>query len=484
MEYRRVKLMLTFAVLGTLVCACKDDQKETTTSCKPMCKDESTVIKCIDNEEILQTCQDDKKCYEGVCQIESSENCTDNPTECVNDWSYHVCAWGHWSKPIECEEKFICDGGRCIPKNACEIGKKVCTDDNSGYRICEGDSNQVGWSNDIDCPDKTVCQDGNCVPVQPQCNDSETKCSADNKGYHICNDGKWSDVIECIGTATCNGNKCSGEDTESKLPCGEVGKQKCLSNNRVQVCGPDKYWFFMDCPEDIPICDATQNECVPKCTSKNQKCLSETEAYQCTNTGEWKTVDCEEGFCLNGDCVECREDDTECADDYHSLKTCKNGHWTLADCYQISGKEHCPLGGKECIRLFLDESCCDPSDDSCIHPSFSYCSGGGWSGCGYKANNATYYGSAQKGFLSFGCSGECFFAEDGIGASCVDSGHEGERCTKQEIGQTIRAEANSGAIIFSPNSGKIIAYCAMCKRLTNGDTFWVGVDASYCNENE
>ncbi|MBQ9816882.1 MAG: hypothetical protein IJM59_05375 [Proteobacteria bacterium] len=319
---------------GAALTAC-DEDKKSDPECVQECLSEEYAKICLDGKEDLQTCTAGQKCYAGSCQAASNSICDGQPPECVADASYRMCAWGTWSQPIHCESGTVCQNGQCVANpnaSACQEGLKICSDDLKGYKVCAGGA----WSQVFPCSDGTVCNNGECAAATEKCTATQPECTADNKGYRVCVSGVWSNPIQCTGTATCKNGQCAGEDITSKLPCKEVGEQKCVSKSRIQICGQDNYWQFMDCPADVPVCD--EDECVPaECTAGEIKCIGEKRLGTCVGNS-WEYTDCpyDKPVCINNACqaapMECTPGDKKCASE-KSIQFCNNaGHWETDYC--------------------------------------------------------------------------------------------------------------------------------------------------------
>lgn len=455
------KKCIITAILLSFVCAtamsCGDDKKSTEEdACVTFCADETTALICVAGELVFTDCGD-KKCYDGACVAATNQACTNESSECVGDISYRVCGYGFWSDIIPCSGDKVCQAGKCVAK-------------------------------------PNGPQKESCTATQPE-------CSPDNKGYRVCVSGVWSDVIECTGTTVCKNGQCVGEDVTSKLPCATVGEQRCVSKSRVQICDTNNYWLFTDCPKDVPICDESINECVPsqctdgdvkcddnstlatcvdfrwtkiecpedkplckdkkcqpapkECTPGHTKCLSERQAYKCDSNGYWKSSLCTgDDFCHNGECVECIDGNSKCANDHHNLMTCKDGKYVKEDCPLY---HYCPINENKCVEFTYSDSCSG---------SFSFCR--------FKSFDDRVILCTTNGKIGYlRCSSDgCEYALDGIGSTCAgDTDNSVSPCTAEG--------ASSTSIVFKGDRNHK-ADCAVCKYSTSGKLRWMPVDKSYC----
>ena len=497
---------ILLAIFGATAMSCDDDNSSN--ACISRCVDESTAIKCENGSEKTVPCESNEVCSDGQCMALTSDTCSTTGSECVTGDSFRSCVNGYWSSVAKCNDGKVCSKGHCVDGgDSCRLDARQCSADNSGYMICTDDDGIERWSSVIPCDNGTVCNGGECVSNADKCTATEPECTADNKGYRVCVQGVWSNVIPCTGTATCQNGQCTGEDVTSKLPCSEVDKMECISNTRVKVCGRDKYWSFMDCPSDVPLCDMSKNECVAaacnesdvqcrdektlatcvehawkytecpddkplcknntcqeavkECNPGQKKCISSKTAAACTSDGYWETVNCTgEETCIEGMCAICKEGDTRCGNDYHSLKTCRNGKWKTTNC--PSDKPYCPVDGTSCKTINAGDACDD-----------------GFSLCEAKNNTSDtiwicdsdkniIQGKIKTSYGSWTVKYTCLYALDGIGASYYYYEDGGSKCNN--IGET-----RINALFFSTRVS-----CQICKKYTDSVNLWYVVDDSYC----
>ena len=525
---------------GAAFTAC-DEDKKSDPECVQECLSEEYAKICLDGKEDLQTCTAGQKCYAGSCQAASNSLCDSQPPECVTDASYRLCAWGTWSQPIPCEPGAICQNGLCstnqniiIPNTStCQESVKICSDDLKGYKVCASGN----WSQVFPCSDGTVCSDGECVVGGEKCTATQPECTADNKGYRVCVSGIWSNPILCTGTATCKNGQCSGEDITSKLPCKEVGEQKCVSKSRIQICGQDNFWQFMDCPADVPVCE--DDECVPaNCTNGEVKCSGDNELATCTgNSWEYMTCPADKPVCRDNQCVvrpkECNPGvDKKCVSG-NQVQICnqygswENGNFCSGSTTCLNGEclEKCSPGDKKCVTDtlayfcnvsgFWEEKTCTGtdicSDGECRackegqtrckdSQTVETCTDGTW-----KSSTCDYYYCSQQegkclnpddkcsGVSSYcldntlaWCSGtqfhtmtclECLIAKDKSGANCsynnLASTAAGKRCSSEGL-------TSQGAFAENSHYNNQQADCIQCKRMSDGYLLWVPVAESNC----
>ena len=371
-------------------------------------------------------------------------------------------------------------------QESCSTTQSECSPDGTGYRICVSGY----WSVAIPCLENQTCKNGQCydVPQRESCTATQPVCLPDGTGYRVCVSGYWSDAIPCLGTQTCQNGQCSGEDITSKLPCKAGDKSRCVSESRIQICGADNFWRFMDCPPDIPVC--RYNECNPpecttgdmecigedtlaicidsvwqretcpsnkplcqnktcvelpkECTPGNKRCVSDKQGQTCDENGFWaNTMFCASTghFCFNGDCVEkCSPGEKKCVTDSMAYICDVNGNWKSIEC---TGDKVCNNG--ECKD-------CQNGEKRCVdQQTLGTCKNGNWqtSSCAYCSpnNKCLAIGYSCDSVFSF-CSGidliwcdgsrlrtsqqdnnscGCTQAKDNVGATCITNKQSPER---------------------------------------------------------
>ena len=500
---KRTSALCLLLIAFGFAAGCESDDSEKT-ECVPYCANESIAVICENGVETAVSCENDETCFDAQCYKLSTNSCSIPGSECLTTSSYRACVNGFWSYTKNCNASEVCSSGKCISSSeTCLSGARKCTDDKTGYQLCAGTDVMGTWSQIFDCPKETICNESNgqCESVSDNCSATKPECTSDNRGYRVCVSGKWSEIIACTGTATCKDGQCSADDATSRLPCANVGEQKCISNKRVQICNKDNFWEFMDCPPDVPVCDRDRNECTPaqcsagqtkclddntigtcvdnawdyndcpdetplcknnicqeapkECTPGERQCVADDQARICNKKGQWETENCFGGFkCDQGYCSECETGKTMCGDDYHSIKTCKEGKWsTAASCPQST--PYCPLNTTDCIKISEGTSC---------SASFSFC---------YNSN-LNYCESYSSKVLFHKCTNGCIQSKDGIGATCKEFEYE---CTS--LGKTSYGDFGN----YSENGSNYInkASCIQCKAMSDGSARWVPVDKSFCN---
>ncbi|GEM_PF-5078184 len=484
-------------VLLASICAngCGDSKDNKEEACSPYCLSEKAAIVCINGEEELQSCGGEQKCFEGACSTVSTETCTSEPPQCLGTQS---------------------------------------------YRICNGSF----WSNLIPCNGDTVCQDGKCVakeePKTDGCTATQPECSSDGKGYRVCVSGNWSDVIPCAGATTCKNGQCSGEDVTSNLPCSTVGDQKCVSDSRIQICGEDKLWRFMDCPADIPVC--YDDECnPPECTNGEIQCLGDSTLATCVNS-TWKSEKCptDKPLCQNSTCVErpkeCTPGQKKCISEKQSQKCNTNGIWEddnfcsgTSTCFEGECMEKCSPGEKKCVTDSLAYVCsvsgyweskectgdtvcsdgeckaCKNGDSKCQNDTTAMvCENGAWKTapckylyCSDQMHQCIEPEGPCSGVESYcmgntlvWCDGttlnaiecyECASSKDKEGATCTynNLAHTGKGFTCDTLNAT-----KSGAFAEDSSYNNRSANCIQCKKMDDKDQYysylWVPVPESNC----
>ena len=506
----------------------------------PQCDREGTV-KC-GGEEALATCLGGKWEYEDcptdrpICIGDRCVECEEEgETKCTDDGKLATCRNHVWYYQ-KCEgETPFCNSatGKCV---ACKKnGDARCSDANH-YDICTNHE----WVT-ASCPqNKPVCTgDGTCER-KTECVDKAKQCSSDGKGFQVCVSGMWSQTIECLGTATCQGGSCQGESQDDKLPCLNKGEKKCISTSRIEYCDDDGYWKFMNCPAEVPACvadecvypqceegtaaqcgdDTTRATCknsqwhyevCPKdkpvceggeckaapaeCTAPAQECVTSNTIKTCTDTGRWKTDSCGNGMlCKNNKCAECIDGEAECRDDYHTLRKCVDGRWTEVDC-ATTENYYCPWWGDKCVHIESGTDCSAP---------FSLCHGDDLYFCAY--GNVSVEGTMNvvlnpeyDKVVKVSCSEECVQTRDGIGANCkqnndcsgfegsyIKSNHDLFALSIYDYLSIIRNEGLTGlmnrykTLIYQIGTSYYGVDCSVCKKMTDDSSMLVPVDSEYC----
>ena len=381
-------------------------------------------------------------------------------------------------------------------RESCSTTQDECSPDGTGYRICVSGY----WSVAIPCLENQTCKNGQCydVPQKESCTATQPECLPDGTGYRVCVQGNWSDVIPCSVATTCKSGRCSGEDATSNLPCKEGDESRCVSESRIQICGDDKFWRFMDCPAEIPVCH--DGECSkPNCTPGDKRCISDKQTQKCNENGFWETNSfCGTGTCLNGDCMEkCSPGENYCVTESMAYVCGKSGYWESVECGDdkvcFEGEcRTCKDGQKRCEGLMAVATCengnwrttscdryCSPDamdcidlGDSCIGV-VSFCDGSQLIWCpGYNRLKK----SPMNIYLRDEC--ECVSATDGVGATCTYLYAEIKEAWDQDSLCNALHATKTG--MFGNYSSIFTANCLQCKKMEDGSKRWVPVDESNC----
>ncbi|MBO4350939.1 MAG: hypothetical protein J6A01_08350 [Proteobacteria bacterium] len=339
-------------VLGLLsvsVVSCDDDSSKN--SCTPVCANDTTAILCVNGEEKITPCGSNGVCRMGQCLTISTDTCTTNSSECVTNNSFRSCIDGHWSEVTACNDGMVCSGGQCISQSVpCKEAQVECTSDNKGYRLCvEGT-----WSDVISCNNDTVCSGGQCISQSGPCTVTQPVCTPDNRGYRVCVAGTWSDVISCSSDMVCSKGQCVYEPTEAVV-C-ELSMRKCSADNKgFMICeenGGNNAWSSVIACDDGEVCQ--NGDCISegeKCTATQPECTSDNKGYRVCVLGNWSDVFlCGDGtVCANGACVsksdKCTATEPECTSDNKGYRVCVQGVWS--DIIACTGTATCQHG--QCV---------------------------------------------------------------------------------------------------------------------------------------
>ncbi len=431
------------------------------------------------------------------------------------------------------------------PGDPCLANERTCSADQKGYMLCSASQNSERgtWSEVFLCSDGTTCQSGECGIPSQKCTATAPECTADNKGYRVCVQGVWSEPVLCTGSTTCKSGQCVGDDVTTKLPCKTPGEQRCVSKSRIQVCGQDLYWQFMDCPADVPVCDSDTNECVPancsnneikcvddetlatcvgnnwtystcptdkpkclvnqcteltkECVPSKKKCISEKQAAICNQAGFWEDGDFCSGssVCYQGECAEkCSPGEKKCVTDKLAYVCSVSGYWESVTC---SGSQVCSDG--QCQACKEGETRCadTQSVETCIDGKwkktsckYGYCSKE-TDACIEPGDKCTDVYSYCLDNTLVWCSGStlntlncyvCLEAKSGLGATCryANLSHTASGITcESEIGKT-----KQGQFVYDGSNNPKSANCLMCQSVDDkyNPQLWVPVNQTYCEK--
>ena len=499
MQQRHIRYIITTILLGFVsvtAVSCGDDeaQRESCSTTQSECSPDGTGYRiCVSGYwSVAIPCLENQTCKNGQCyDVLQRESCTATQPVCLPDGTgYRVCVQGNWSDVFSCGEGMVCTNGECaFITDKCTATEPECTPDAKGYRVCV----QGNWSDVIPCSETTTCKLGRCSGTD-KCTATEPECTSDNKGYRVCVQGNWSDVIPCSVATTCKSGRCSGEDATSNLPCKEGDESRCVSESRVQICGDDKFWRFMDCPAEIPVCH--DGECgKPNCTPGDKRCISDKQTQKCNENGFWETNSfCGTGTCLNGDCMEkCSPGENYCVTESMAYVCGKSGYWESVECGDdkvcFEGEcRTCKDGQKRCEGL-MAVATCENGNWRTTTSCYRYCSP--------DAMDCIKLGDSCIGVVSFcdgsqliWCSGDklrisyslddpcgCVRATDGVGATCTFRNWGGEEAWNQDSLCNALHATKTGKF---GNASHFTANCLQCKKMEDGSKRWVPVDESNC----
>lgn len=397
-------------------------------------------------------------------------------------------------------------------RESCSTTQSECSPDGTGYRICVSGY----WSVAIPCLENQTCKNGQCYDVlqRESCTATQPVCLPDGTGYRVCVSGYWSDVIPCSGAQTCKNGQCSGEDITSKLPCKAGDESRCVSGSRIQFCGADNFWTFIDCPTDIPVCH--NGECKSlECTPGNKRCVSDKQSQKCNGNGFWEDDNfCSAtNFCFNGDCVEkCSPGEKKCVTDSMLYICGTNGYWEAMPC----------TGGKFCINSSCQEKGCEENETRCASPFVKeFCSNGKWNVisceniCAETSDgkhqclsvDATYnhiapsrsvciagnylkYYYLDSYYHDLPCV-TCVSAQDNVGATCSEfynplhQNSDKEKAAWDEYSICSKVDERRYGQYFGYDSFNNVYFgansCQYCKMMEDGSKRWVVVADDYCD---
>ena len=419
-----------------------------------------------------------------------------------------------------CEGDFTCTEdangvAECVDPNAPEPKPTVCTD---GAVQCNGDYVQTCENNawkDAASACEHGCENGVCkaAPIDnPDCNNGEKQCNADNSNVQNCANGQWVDADPACEYG-CEDGAC--KEAPVDVECTEEGATQCNEDSsNVQTC-TDGRWV-----DDEPACnfgceDGVCKEPVPECDTEGAtQCNADNSNVQTCTDGSWVDLlpacnyGCEDGACKAAPPVkECEtEGATQCAEE--TVQTCTDGQWVNADsacqygCVdgackpepvcgdgEINGDEECDgtqLNSKTCNDLkpmssgtlacdpatckFVTDGCilpeegakCDPDKfvESCDGSKVIFCYNG--TVINGKYDCADYEGTA------------CIVVDMGKGGFYADCMSEEQKCDK--VGETSKACGNDDGY---PYSGTLI-----CALGNDGNNYNVLTKADYCGEGD
>ncbi len=442
----------------------------------------------------------------------------------------------------DAEEPTCAEGECAIPGSPCLVEQRACSSDNKGYMMCSvtGNATIGTWSDVMSCGAVMTCQNGECVVPSEKCTSTVPECTADNKGYRVCVSGAWSEPIMCTGATTCKAGQCTGENVTSTLPCKTVGEQRCVSSARIQICGADLFWQFMDCPPDVPVCDSDTNECAPaSCTNNEVECVDDDTLATCVGN-DWSYSKCpvDRPRCSVNQCVEltkeCVPGNKKCVSEKQVSICNQSGFWEIGNfctgtstCYNGECAEKCSPGEKKCVtdamafvcgvggvwesvtcsdgKVCSDGECraCKDGETRCHDAkSVETCVNGTWkkTTCEYEVCSSEtgaclkpgdrcseVYSYCNDNTLVW-CSGSklhtmkcrvCLMSRDGDGATC-DVNNLSSTAKGRKCDRYGNTKQGDFAVDASYNEQQ--ADCLMCKYIDDDydPLAWVPVSQTYC----
>ena len=231
--------------------------------------------------------------------------------QCENSTTRRVCsANGSWVAGPCAGATPACLNGECVP---CAPGTTQCTGTTlSGRRVCDATGR---WRGD-NCAEagSDVCLMGECVACHP----GQARCTTD--GREVCSEvGVWESAACAQGELCIDGNCQQCADGSAR--CTGSGREECVAGQ----------WQARACPTSEPVC-VGDGACA--CSEGAWSCDG-TDRRQCRD-GVWRTEKCDKGWCSDGECVEC-DDDEDCSNE--DLPICSNG-----GCVCEEGTRRCTTG--------------------------------------------------------------------------------------------------------------------------------------------
>lgn len=256
---------------------CNEWQLEKACSGDLQCNSET--FDCFEDEDpdiheppqvVTEDCEEEPVCEIGTkqCNDDSVAVCAKLDNGCI-DWKIEeVCDEGTFCDA----DSFTCKEG-CV--NACEQGKKRCTEDNEIEECLMGENGCTQWGGTKDCGDLTCDSDKlECVKnCTPQCTKDEKKC--ENNSVVVCvdaeNDGctTWRTQAQCTNVQSCQNAACvntcvddctsegSRDFTWSSLRVCQRAPEGCLKWVDVAKCNPGEMVSGDKC---VKVCG---NDCNP-----------------------------------------------------------------------------------------------------------------------------------------------------------------------------------------------------------------------------
>ena len=375
---------------GTCKAQCIDDRLQITCQSDDDCcptgcnstNDTDCGVKCGNNvKEPGETCDPPSSCPDSCpamgCQLRELKNPGTCKAVCENSRIQTACAPNDDCCPSacnanndnDCEPKcgngIIESGEKCEPVAECTRRQNVCKSDRDTVREGRGSTNNCSFEC-AESPRRCGDADGQCpsgCQNDPDCkrSDGSTCDNASQCLSNRCTDGR------CCAQSCGACEKCTGGGGTCELPPGtRVCGNRCISTS--QCCET--------CQGPCRICDPARNSCqpnegvgcniggrpgtcngsgtcVPNCVAnQGQRCGPDCNRGtincqgQCTGQSRADNfTSCPNGFCFNGSCVRCGNNNEECCTtDFPQLCVDRND----SICNQANRCVKCGKNGQEC----------------------------------------------------------------------------------------------------------------------------------------
>ncbi|MHC4836566.1 MAG: hypothetical protein ACYTF3_00040 [Planctomycetota bacterium] len=294
-----------------------------------------------------------------------------------------------------CGPEETCCSGRCerldTPANCGACGRSCdrvadrCEVGEDGVASCRCGENEAcperqacvngecACDRDEDCGDDQLCCDGRCEDTDP-----ETQCAA-------CGDGGCDPEV----ANTCSDRTCQCGDNpacEFETVCSDIGGEEfactgCRDERPTERCAPGTICCNQICVAVRPSrqCEACDEACdlvaADSCVDRIEDGVRVT---RCECGDEGRACFGERPYCVEGRCVECRDDDVDCENnDDGSRNQCVN-----RICRRCDPADHAGCGGNQLCCGFACEATgpagnqqCEVCDTACDVAATNVCAG-------------------------------------------------------------------------------------------------------------
>jgi hypothetical protein len=311
----------------------------------------------------VQACRDASHCAtasdgtQGYCLV-----CDPGETRC-NAGNLETCSDDRlsWVGERVCDMENGChDGpGAADYCNECPSAGEASCNGTGALHTCSAD--QLSWSADVTC--QFGCQMGSGgADYCRECSPNSAECStSDPQQRRMCSAiGKWEPFVDCPDGSTC-------ADRGTSDFCGMCAPNTftCTSETERQGCtSAGTPGSIAACPAETPYC--LNGNCVPCREGDDPQCPSGVGSQDrkvCSTDGQWVTEVCPypTGICSEGDCVACLPGSAQCTGASGGGRTaCVNGQMIVANCVQ-PGQTACLNGACVACNPNVDRPRCTAS---------------------------------------------------------------------------------------------------------------------------